>query len=261
MRDVRWLASALALGLILLVPASLPVSAQTPPAYVALGDSIEYGLGDDVPADGIGYVSQFGAFLSAVLGVPVDTHNLGIPFATARDILQTQVPVAESLIEAHDAAIVSWGGGGNDLGRVALTQQANACRQSVSCLGRFNGLLNEVEATIDHTIAALRQAAGPDARILMRTQYNALRKSGCGTPDQALLGDVVLEGAPGTTLTRGLNDRIRTVAARYDASVVDLFPAFFAFADTLVASDCIHPSGAGYQAILTLFEATYVAGP
>jgi len=56
-------------------------------------------------------------------------------------------------------------------------------------------------------------------------------------------------------LDRGLNDRIRTVAARYDAQVVDLFPTFAVFANQLVSADCVHPNGAGYQAILDLFEA------
>ena len=44
--------------------------AQVPPAagYVAVGDSIEFGLGDTDPADGIGYVSPFGAFLAVAIG-------------------------------------------------------------------------------------------------------------------------------------------------------------------------------------------------
>lgn len=37
--------------------AAVSTEAQQPtPAYVALGDSIEFGLGDDIAADGMGYV-------------------------------------------------------------------------------------------------------------------------------------------------------------------------------------------------------------
>ena len=199
-------------------------------------------------------------FLSTLLRQPVAVVNLGVPFAESGDIRRLQLPNALAAIQGHQPVVVSWGGGGNDLAAVATGPQAAACRRSQSCLGRFNGLLNEVEQTIDHTIRALRVAVGPNGRILMRTQYNALLRTGCATPDVATLGNVTLEGAPGTVLDRGLNDRIRSVAERYGATVVDVFGPFAVNADVLVASDCIHPSGAGYQIILLLAQAGYVTG-
>jgi hypothetical protein len=51
------------------------------------------------------------------------------------------------------------------------------------------------------------------------------------------------------------------VAGKYGANVVDLFGPFAFAPDSLVSSDCIHPSGVGYQAILGLAEAAYLAGP
>ena len=60
--------------------------AQNGPGYVALGDSVEFGLGDDIPADGIGYVDPFGAWLSTILAVPVTVTNLGEVGASTRDI-------------------------------------------------------------------------------------------------------------------------------------------------------------------------------
>jgi lysophospholipase L1-like esterase len=59
-------------------------------------------------------------------------------------------------------------------------------------------------------------------------------------------------------LDRGLNDRIRAVAERYDAQIVDLFLPFAVNAGTLVSTDCIHPSGAGYQAIGALSWAAFL---
>ena len=47
------------------------------PGYVALGDSVEFGLGDDIAADGIGSVDPFGAWLSTMLAVPVTVTNFG----------------------------------------------------------------------------------------------------------------------------------------------------------------------------------------
>jgi hypothetical protein len=95
--------------------------------------------------------------------------------------------------------------------------------------------------------------------ILMRTQYNALQKTGRALPEVVALAAATLEGAPGTVLDRGLNQRIRTVAAKHDAQVVDVFLPFAAAADTLVAADCAHPSGTGHQAISVLSSAAFLA--
>lgn len=229
---------------------AFPAAAQSQiPAYVVVGDSIEFGLGDDIGGDGVGYVPLVAATLASFVGTP-SVHNFGQPFADTRDIWRDQVPEALAAAAGHAPVIVSWGGGGNDLAEVVQGPQAAVCRQSQSCLGRLNGLLNEMEQTIERTIRRLRQSLGPDAVILMRTQYNALLRTGCApSPEAAALGTIVLEGQPDTVLDRGLNDRIRSVAESYDAQVVDIFGPFAALADTLVSSDCIHPSGAGYQAI------------
>jgi lysophospholipase L1-like esterase len=246
---------------VLLTALVITASAQAPaPAYVAIGDSIEFGLGDNIPGNGFGYVPLVAGFLTSFFGQPVQTSNFGVPFSLARDVRQTQLRAALAAAQGHAPVIVSWGGGGNDLVDVATGPQVAACRQTQSCLGRFNGLLNEVEQTIDLTIRQLRAALGPQAVILMRTQYNALLKTGCApTPEAALLSMATLEGAPGTVLDRGLNQRIRTVAAKHDAQVVDLFLPFAAAADTLVAADCIHPSGTGHQAISVLSSAAFLA--
>jgi lysophospholipase L1-like esterase len=246
--------------LIAIASAIRPVSAQSPtPAYVALGDSIEFGLGDNIAADGFGYVPPVGAFLATVFGTSVEIHNFGEPFALVRDVWRKQLPVALAAADGNTPVVVSWGGGGNDLAEVATGPQAAACRQSQSCLGRFNALLNEVEQTIDRTIGRLREALGPNAVILMRTQYNSLLRTGCQSQEAVALGNVTLEGLEGTVLDRGLNDRIRTVAEKYDAQVVDLFLPFALNANALIAADCIHPNGAGYQAIAMLTGSAFLA--
>jgi lysophospholipase L1-like esterase len=256
LRSVLHLAAAVLGGLMVVAaarPGAAVAQAPPPPLYVALGDSIEFGLGDNIPADGIGYTPLFQAFLSTtVFQRPVDRLNLGVPFATARDIWRDQLPAALAAIQGRAPVVVTWGGGGNDLAEVVTGPQAAACRQSQSCLGRLNALLNEVEQTIDHTIAELREAIGPNGHLLMRTQYNALMRTGCQTPANVLLGTITLEGAPGTVLDRGLNTRIREVAQKYDAQVIDLFLPFAVSPDTLVAADCIHPSGLGHQLIAFL---------
>jgi lysophospholipase L1-like esterase len=254
------MARTLFASILLTVVVASGVSTQSStPAYVIVGDSIEFGLGDDIAADGIGYTPIVTAFLTTFFGRAPAVHNSGTPFAETRDIWRDQVPEAIAAAAGHAPVVVSWGGGGNDLADVVTGPQAAACRQVQSCLGRLNGLLNETEQTIDRTINQLRAALGPNAVILMRTQYNALLKAGCQSPQAAAIGTAALEGAPGTVLDRGLNDRIRSVAAKYGAQVVDVFPAFAVNANTLVAADCIHPSGAGYQVIATLSNAAFLA--
>jgi lysophospholipase L1-like esterase len=245
-----------------------PLRAQSDgaPVYVAMGDSIEFGVGDDIPPFE-GYVPGFGAFLASVFSLPVEVHNLGVGGARVREIQLTQLPVALQLIQGHTPIVVSWGGGGNDGAGVATSPQVNTClrgasqSQSQSCFGRVNALLNDVEQTIDHTIADVRQAVGPEGRILMRTQYNGLARTGCQTADVVALTDATLEGFPGSLLDRGLNTRIRSIAAKYNAQVIDLYLPFRFQADTLVAADCSHPSGLGYEAILQLAELAFLAGP
>ena len=245
-----------------------PLRAQSEgaPVYVAMGDSIEFGVGDDIPPFE-GYVPGFGAFLASVFSLPVEVHNLGVGGARVREIQLTQLPVALQLIQGHTPIVVSWGGGGNDGAGVATSPQVNTClrgasqSQSQSCLGRINALLNDVEQTIDHTIADVRQAVGPEGRILMRTQYNGLARTGCQTADVVALTDATLEGFPGSLLDRGLNTRIRSIAAKYNAQVIDLYLPFRFQADTLVAADCSHPSGLGYEAILQLAKLAFLAGP
>jgi hypothetical protein len=261
LREGRTMTRILIVTSLLLAAGITPASAQSAtPAFIVIGDSIEFGLGDDIPADGFGYVPLVAAYLSGFFRQSIEVHNFGEPFARTRDMWREQLPAALAAAEGNAPVVVSWGGGGNDLAEVATGPQAAACRQSQSCLGRFNGLLNEIEQTIDRTIRRLREALGPDAVILMRTQYNALLRTGCATPDVATLASITLEGLPGTVLDRGLNDRIRSVAEKYDAQVVDLFVPFALSADTLVSPDCIHPSGIGHQAIAMFSGTAFLAG-
>jgi hypothetical protein len=78
-------------------------------------------------------------------------------------------------------------------------------------------------------------------------------RPGCDPLGAAFLGHIALEGLAGSVLNEGgLNDRIRSVAVRYGARVVDPYVPFWVNASTLISSDCVHPSGAGHQALAML---------
>lgn len=226
-------------------------SSAAVPGHIALGDSIEFGIGS---IGGGGYVVPFHSFLEAVFGTTVDLHNLSEPGAETKDIMLEQLP--EALLEAKNhrayGVVVSLGGGGNDLRHFIVSPQAATCLRILSCLARLNALLNEAEQRVDLTLKALRARAGSSATILVRTQYNALKRAGCAPEDLVALANAALEGAPGTLLDRGLNTRLRELAAKYGAKVVDTFGPFFVLANELISEDCIHPNDVGYAVIFGL---------
>jgi lysophospholipase L1-like esterase len=225
------------------------------PGYVVLGDSIEFGVGASDPAT-TAYVPMFHQRLTTdFFGGAADLHNLAISGATVRDINQKELFPAIAAIQDHSPVVVSWGGGGNDLRHFIASPEAATCaRGNPSCFARLNALLNEIEHMMDLTLGTLRKVAGPNANILVRTQYNPLLRDSCGGPNDPLaqLANVVLEGgAP--FLASGLNDRIRAVAAKHGARVAEIFLAFFIAPNTLVADDCIHPNDAGHAVIRDAF--------
>jgi len=219
--------------------------------YIAMGDSIDFGLGASSPDKA--YVPQFHTHLeSTFFQGKADLHNLAVPGATARDIKQGQLTQALTETIIHNPRVISWGGGGNDLLNFIASPQAATCMKgNPSCLARLNALLNEFEQTADHTLRDLREAAGPGTPMYVRTQYNPLLKAACGGPTLPLaqLANAVLEGSPSPRLDRGMNDRIRELAHKYDAKVIDIFLPFYLNADALVAADCVHPNDVGHAVI------------
>lgn len=234
------------------LPTSGHANAESGAAYLALGDSIEVGTG---ATDDEGYVAQLTQYLPEYLGLDtVELTNLAQSGATVGAIAEEQLESALAAIEQHagDRIVISWGGGGNDLLQFILSPRAVACRRQSSCLKRLNTLLNGVEQTVDDAIHELRAAAGPDAIILIRTQYNSLAKLDYPIMERIRLADIALEGLPDSPLEEGLNNRLRAIAERYDARVVDLYLPFRAAPDTLIAEDFIHPNDAGHTAILEI---------
>jgi lysophospholipase L1-like esterase len=228
--------------------------------YIVLGDSIDYGIGASSPDKA--YVLQFHAYLeSTFFQQKADVHNLAVPGATARDIKQGQLTQARTEAIIHNQPVISWGGGGNDLLQFIASPEAATCMKgNASCLARLNALLNEFEQTADHTLRELRKTAGSET-LYVRTQYNPLLKTACGGPTVPLaqLANAVLEGSPSPRLERGMNDRLRDLARKHGAKVIDTFLPFYLYPDALVSDDCVHPNDAGYAVILN--AAIYAYAP
>jgi lysophospholipase L1-like esterase len=177
-----------------------------------------------------------------------------------RDILRNQLPLATLELEARapQPVVVTIGGGGNDLVRFVSSPEAASCLAGeADCLPRVDALLGGIEQRFEQALRELRRAGGPGTLILVRTQYNPLYRVGCKTPELRDLADTTLEGSAGSRLERGLNDRLRDVAARQDAKVIEVYALFRAAPDALVGPDCAHPSEAGHAAIFAAAVAAF----
>jgi lysophospholipase L1-like esterase len=184
----------------------------------------------------------------------IDLRNYSVFGATMGEIRRDQLADALSDIASFNPVVVSLGGGGNDLLNFIRSPQAVTCRMvNIQCLARLNALLNNVEVLLDQMVRELR-AAGPNDAILLRTEFNPFLQGSCGGPNSGLaqLANLALEGddiVPFLTSGSGLNDRIRDVAARYNAKVIEIFSLFASSTTDLVAVDCIHPNDAGHEVI------------
>jgi lysophospholipase L1-like esterase len=224
---------------------------DTGQAYIILGESTDLGTGATVPEKA--WAAMFHEFLeSKFFKSSADFHNYAVFGATVGDILRGQLADALSDIASHNPVVVSLGGGGNDLLQFISSPQAVTCLMvNLECVARLNALLNNMEALFDEMVRKLR-AAGPNIPILLRTEHNPFLKESCGGPDAGLtqLAHLVLEGKDNVPfLTSGLNDRIRDVAARYNAKVIEVFLSFASDPDDLLSDDCIHPNDAGHAVI------------
>lgn len=233
---------------------------STPQAYIVLGESTDLGTG---ATPGNEWVSIFHEFLRTEQGFnSIELRNYSVFGATMGDIRRDQLAPALSDIASFNSVVLSIGGGGNDLSNFIRSPQGVTCRMAniQLCVNRLNALLNNVEALLDQMVRRLRAAAGPNDVILLRTEFNPFLKQDCDNPPGiSLLANLALEGsniAPFLTSTSGLNERIRDVAARYDAKVIEIFKEFADNPNELVAADCFHANDAGHEVI---FEAAKLA--
>lgn len=259
--------------------ASMPIASarrQPPPGlplYIALGDSLAAGEGASDPATQ-GYVPQFGDELKTLLDcVPAKSDkavdgckhlqliNLGrsatdtLPGVTTEAVIDEQLPVALPEIGRrngdanpnNDVQVITLDVGGNDVFGPVIA----------ACLGGFSTECSETIATVFATVGAnyevilgsLREAAGPDATIIVMTYANPLGFCFLAdVPGAILLGDVVLEGLG--VLPFGLNDLIRDAAARHGVLVADTYGRLGA-GD--FDPDCLHRTDAGYDKMTDIF--------
>jgi lysophospholipase L1-like esterase len=235
---------------------SAPTASPTPAAgaYLALGDSLSFGIGASDPG-----ATGFVALIHQALGDGFELVNLGVPGHTSQDLIDG--PLADGVSEitarrgnadpANDVRLITLEIGGNDLLRLnASLVETGVCGtvditlNSADCYLALAEVLEAYEPNLDLALAELRQAA-PETPIVLLTLYNPLN----GLGERGRIADLALEGMPGTRFEEGMNDIMRRVADAHGVTVVDLYPPFQEDTRALISADFIHPNDAGYRAM------------
>lgn len=232
-----------------LLATSAPAEAKEAPAYVALGDSLAFGVGASDPAT-LGYVALTHDALARSERYSdrgLELLNLAVPGATSDDLLlpggQLDLAIAEvdERLEDDTSAddnveIITLNVGGNDI--LALGTEDSPCLVdplSAGCRELYAEMLGELEENLTQVLTRLREAA-PRADIIVADLYSPL--SGRGGPAD-LLADFALEG---------LNTTTERAVARADvgAKMARVYPVFQGHAQELVAEDNLHPNDEGH---------------
>jgi lysophospholipase L1-like esterase len=243
---------------------ALPAGARNEeePVYLALGDSVAFGIGVDRPEQH-GYVAVLNRWARATDcrdGRPaacprLELENLAVPGATSSTLISGQLPDAITLISqrnddadpGNDVEFITVTIGGNDLFQPVIAACAGGVTQH--CVDVITGGLTTYAANLGVILGTLRTVAGPDTRIVMMTYYNPLEA--CFLADLAPLADLVLEG--GGPLPIGLNGIIRATAAATGVEVADTFGEL-GNDDFVGGEDCLHPDKSGHHTIAEIFD-------
>lgn len=266
-----------------LVLVAIPVTAapglaesESAPIYLALGDSWAYGQGATDPATA-GYVAQLHGSLQEDLDcIPAEPEqvpdgcerlqlvNLGrpgtatMPGVTAPAVKAEQLPIALELLArnhddnpVNDVEVITLHVGGNDV--AGPIQEACIGGFTDQCVAVFIAEMTALQADLAEVVGILRAADG-DVPIVLGTYDNPVPFCDlAGIPGASQLGDLVLEGIPGTGIP-GVNDIVRGVAAAFGAEVAEVFGDLDSAGDWVGGSDCLHPADSGYDKVTDAFE-------
>ncbi len=215
----------LALTLVVVaVIASAPEAQAARPQrlYLALGDSIAFGIGASDPSTK-GYAGQLFQTLRAPGKWQVDSlRNLSNPVnETSSSILGNQLSAALEAIEdpTTDTRVVTLGIGGNDVGFDLLTHGPCATPAVAAC-----GFVANYRTLLRRLTNALGNDPGREALVVV-TYYNPLQGTDLETSfDDAVVGSDRRVDCSGKGKRVGLNDLLACLGRRFGARVADIYP-------------------------------------
>jgi lysophospholipase L1-like esterase len=223
-------------------------------AYLALGDSITFGIGVPRPQQN-GYVARVAEALARPSAEPLigSTRVFAVPGETAAGFLDRRLDDVERAIDelGPGVELVTIGLGANEVLRARRNPACVADRASDACRAVVNAAAEEAASSLDAVVAGVHSAlaaAGSDATVLLLAYYN---------PDLDPLAVASVAGSDGAVgcdpaeERPGLNDRIACIANQRSVGLVDLYDAFLGHEEELTrfrAGD-VHPNAAGYAVI------------
>lgn len=231
----------------------------TAPAYLAIGDSLAFGVGASSPEQD-GYVGLTAEALrdsERFAATGLDVENVSTPGETTANLfdgpdgqmadgLAVIQSRAEDGAEGNEVQIISVSIGANDL--LALAEPGQPCREnpgSLACRDALTATLAAVQSNLTEALQELR-AAAPEAEIYVTDLYNPYS----GTGDEfELIASVGVQQ---------LNGVIRVAAATPGLGVrlVSVFDYFQGRSGQWIAQDGIHPNDDGYRVIAEVLQAT-----
>jgi lysophospholipase L1-like esterase len=247
-----------------------PAAADPPaPLHLGLGDSWATGFGASVPSEE-GYVPQVYDVLKDDLncngaGPPqskagckhLQLLNIAEGGETTPSMIAEQFPEAIPLLEERngnrnprdDVEVITISIGGNDVTNPIIA--ACIAGPSPGCIATIQAEFAAYASNLDTALSALREAAGPDATIVLGTYDNGIANCDLGAiPGAIQLADLVLEGGPG--VPQGLHDIMRQVGGRYDVLIAEVY-GDLGPGDWVGGSDCLHPDDSGYDKVTVAF--------
>ncbi len=236
-----------------------PAHAAETPAYVAIGDSLAFGVGAPEPRTQ-GYVGLVHGALQTserYRDRGLQLVNLAVPGATTADLLIPGGQLDSALEEIRsrqedktsaddNVEIISIDIGGNDL--LSLATPSSPCFDNVAgdaCIDQFGQVLSSVQTNLREVLRRLREAA-PDAGIYLLDLYNPF--SGTGDSRETV-ADLAVQN---------LNGVIGALAADKDLKVhmASVFQLFRGRGLQWIAADGIHPNENGHRVIGEVLLAT-----
>ncbi|HUF53458.1 MAG TPA: SGNH/GDSL hydrolase family protein [Dehalococcoidia bacterium] len=239
---------------LLLVPASLgsahAAQAADAPAYLALGDSLAFGVGAQNPA-AEGYVPLTHEALllnDRFADSGLDLINISEPGATSGDLLEEEGQLEQALAEIEtrrespeddSIEIISIDIGGNDL--LSLAEPDSPCFEDPGgaiCRTTINGVLGDMQSNLTTVLTSLREAA-PRAEVYVLDVYNPY--AGTGESLEVVAGI-------GVQLVNGV---ITAVASQdeLETRLVGIHDLFEGRGQFWVAGDGIHPNNDGHRVL------------
>jgi lysophospholipase L1-like esterase len=237
------------------------------PLYIALGDSLSAGVGASEPE-----ATAFVPLVHAGLGGNVGLLNLGHSGDDSFELVEHgHLDDAVEIIEerngddtpGNDVVLVTLEIGGNDLldlyfslvlpGTCPNIQEG---LQKPVCVNAVRESMDAYAPNLREILSSL-QEADPDLPIVLLTLYNPFSGSAINAFEP--IGELALEGTPGTPFPEGLNDIMRAEAAVAGVTLADVYPSFVGKAPEYVAFDLIHPDDDGHRVMADIVLAA-IAG-